>query len=63
MTKTIANLLIENDFNKENLLEKVHIALNLIDNLCHEIVYHKHEELNYDIMTENVIDLIVDLLQ
>lgn len=63
MTKTIANLLIENNFNKENLLEKVHIALNLIDNLCHEIVYHKHEELNYDIMTENVIDLIVDLLQ
>lgn len=33
------------------------------DNLCHEIVYHKHEELNYEIMTENVIDLIVDLLQ
>lgn len=63
MTKAIANLLIENDFNEENLLEKVHIALNLIDNLCHEIVYHKHEELNYDIMTENVIDLIVDLLQ
>ena len=63
MTKAIANLLIENNFNKENLLEKVHIALNLIDNLCHEIVYHKHEELNYDIMTENVIDLIVDLLQ
>lgn len=63
MTKTIANLLIENDFNKENLLEKVHIALNLIDNLCHEIVYHKHEELNYDIMTENVMDLIIDLLQ
>lgn len=63
MTKTISNLLIENGFNKENLLEKVHIALNLIDDLCHEIVYHKHEELNYDIMTENVIDLIVDLLQ
>lgn len=63
MTKNISNLLIENGFNKENLLEKVHIALNLIDDLCHEIVYHKHEELNYDIMTENVIDLIVDLLQ
>ena len=63
MTKAIANLLIENNFNEENILEKVHISLNLIDNLCHEIVYHRHEELNYDIMTEKVIDLIVDLLQ
>ena len=63
MTKTIANLLIENGFCKENILENVHISINLIDNLCHEIVYHKHQELDYNVMIDNVIKIIVNLLK
>lgn len=35
----------------------------LIDNLCHEIVYHKHDKLNYEIMTNIVIDEIVYMLK
>ena len=62
MTKTVANLLVENGFNPENILEKVHISINLIDDLCHEIVYHKHSELNYDKMIDNVVSSIVYLL-
>ena len=62
MTKTVANLLVENGFNAENILEKVHISINLIDDLCHEIVYHKHAELNYDKMIDNVVSSIVYLL-
>lgn len=62
MTKTVANLLVENGFNAENILEKVHISINLIDDLCHEIVYHKHTELNYDKMIDNVVKSIVYLL-
>lgn len=62
MTKTVANLLVENGFNAENILEKVHISINLIDDLCHEIVYHKHSELNYDKMIDNVVSSIVYLL-
>lgn len=62
MTKTVANLLVENGFNPENILEKVHISINLIDDLCHEIVYHKHAELNYDKMIDNVVSSIVYLL-
>ena len=62
-TKTISNILIKNGFDKTNLDERVHISINLIDELCHEIVYHKHNELNYDIMINLVLDTIVNLLK
>lgn len=62
MTKQVADLLIDNGFNDENLLEKVHIAMHIIDDLCHEIVYHKHSELDYNVMTDEVINLVVNLL-
>ena len=62
-TKTISNILIKNGFDKTNLDERVHISINLIDDLCHEIVYHRHNELNYDIMINLVLDTIVNLLK
>ena len=62
-TKTISNILIKNRLDKTNLDERVHISINLIDDLCHEIVYHKHNELNYDIMINLVLDTIVNLLK
>lgn len=63
MTNKISNILIENNFNIQNINEKVHIVIGLIDNLCHEIVYHKHKELNYDIMTDVVVNEIVNILK
>lgn len=62
-TKTISNILIKNGFDKTYIDERVHISINLIDDLCHEIVYHKHNELNYDIMINLVLDTIVNLLK
>lgn len=62
MTNKISNILIENNFKITNINEKVHIMIGLIDNLCHEIVYHKHKELDYDIMTDIVINEIVKIL-
>ena len=62
MTHKIVSALSENGFNIANINEKVHIVIGLIDNLCHEIVYHKHEELDYDIMTNVVINEIVNIL-
>ena len=58
MTKRIKNLLLEHNFKDNNLYEKVHIVIGMIDNLCHEIIYHKHEDMNYEIMTNIVIDNI-----
>lgn len=62
MTIKICDLLIKNGFEEKNLMEKSHIIIGMIDNLCHEIVYHKHNELNYDIMTDICIDTIIEII-
>ncbi len=41
----------------------MHICYNLIDNYCHEVVYHKHQDLDYVIMRETVIKMILDILK
>ena len=63
MTIKICEVLIRNGFCEKNLMEKSHIIIGLIDNLCHEIVYHKHDKLNYEAMTNIVIDEIVYMLK
>lgn len=44
------------------LLEKVHIAHGLVENYCHEAVYHKRVHLNYSAMRADIIRLIKGLL-
>jgi len=63
MTNTLKEILIHNKFSEEKLYEKVHITLGLIDNLCHEIIYHKHDEMNYNDMTDLVIECIKNLFK
>ena len=63
MTEKIYDLLVENGFNKKNLMEKSHIAIGLFDNLCHEIVYHKHSNLDYNVMINICIYTIVNMLR
>ena len=62
MTYNLAESLKKDGFNQNHLFEKVHIIIGIIDNLCHEIVYHKHNKLDYDVMTDLVVDSIVDIL-
>ena len=42
MTKSLKDILLDNGFEDDNLSEKVHVMMGLIDNLCHEVTYHKH---------------------
>lgn len=63
MTNSLKEILLNNGFKDENLFEKVHIMMGLIDNLCHEIIYHKHNDMDYDIMTNLVIDNIKNLFK
>lgn len=63
MTESIKELLINNNFVDDHLDEKVHVMIGLIDNLCHEVIYHKHSNMNYDIMTDIVIDNIKNLFK
>ena len=63
MTNSLKGILLNNNFSEKELFEKVHITLGLIDNLCHEIIYHKHRDMNYDIMTNLVIENIKNLFK
>lgn len=63
ITEMISKYLSSNGFSKENLIERVHIMIGIIDNLCHEIVYHKHKEIDYDIMKKIVIENILTMFK
>ena len=63
MNEKIVNTLKYNNFNVKNLNEKVHIIIGLIDNFCHEIVYHAHKSLNYDEMKKEVINIAINILK
>lgn len=63
MTNRIVEILKNNGFDIPNLNEKVHLIIGIVENLCHEIVYHKHSSLDYDIMKNEVINIIMNILQ
>lgn len=62
-TNNLVQTLQASNINPENINEKAHLIISIIDNLCHEIVYHKHENMNYNIMTEIAINTILYLLK
>ena len=63
LTEKIKTILLNNNFKDEHLDEKVHIMLGMIDNLCHEVIYHKHKDMDYEIMTDLVINNIKELFK
>ena len=62
MTNVLVELLKKNGFNYNDIVERTHIVIGLIDNICHEVVYHKHKDINYDTMTDIVVNEIVHIL-
>lgn len=62
MTDKIVALFKNNNIEIDNPREKIHIIMAMIDNLCHEIVYHKHSEINYDVMIKEVITIVVNII-
>lgn len=62
-TKKIVEVLEKNKIDSNNLIEKVHIIIGIVENYCHEIVYHKHTSLNYNFMKQEVINLITNILR
>lgn len=63
LTNKIVKILEHNNIKLENPIEKMHIVIGIIENLCHEIVYHKHSKINYDAMENEVIQMIVPILK
>lgn len=62
-TKTIVDILNKNNINLKNEEEKVHIIIGIVENFCHEMVYHKHKEMHYEVMKKEVIKVIINILK
>lgn len=62
MTEKIVKILENNNIHLKNAKEKIHIIVGIIDNFCHEIVYHKHSSINYEVMQNEVINLIKNII-
>lgn len=63
VTNKMVSILINNGFNPNNLKEKVHIIYKLIDDYCHEVIYHKHSEIDYKVMKEEVLNIVIDTIK
>ena len=63
MTDSIKEYFISKGFNDDKLYERVHVMMGMIDNLCHELIYHKHSTMDYDAMSDIVIDNIYELFK
>ena len=62
-THNLISILEKNSITTNNLKEKSHLIISLLDNLCHEIIYHKHDNMDYNAMTNIVIETIISLLK
>ena len=43
----IEEFLLSHKLKLKNMRERVHLAYNIVENLCHEYVYHKHASIDY----------------
>ena len=63
ITESILLFLQKNNINFLNMKEKIHIAYNLVDNLCHELFYHRHDYINYEQMKIEIKKTILHLIK
>lgn len=56
------NLFVNNGYKKDILKEKMHLVVNLVDNLAHEKVYHRHLDFDYEAMETIVVNVIMNIL-
>lgn len=61
-TNKVVEALAKNNIIRENQFEKVHIIIGIVENYCHEVVYHKHTKINYKEMKKEVIKIIINIL-
>ncbi len=59
---TIVELMAQHGLKPTNAHEKVHIAMWMIESYCHEVNYHKHDYMNYEVMKQEIIQAIVTMM-
>ena len=63
ITLKISEKLIALGIARENLLEKIHFAMNTIQVFSHEYVYDKHEYIDYFVLKDMVAQSIIKLFK
>lgn len=58
-----ADALVSHGYHISNPHEKLHIAYDMIENYCHEVLYFKHHCVDNSVMKEIVVKMIVNLLK
>lgn len=62
IVKSFVEKFKELNFNCENPLEVVHFAFNLIEDFSHDLIYHHHKQINYEVTKKLVRNCIVDMV-
>lgn len=63
LTNRIAEKLISLGEVKENLVEKIHFAMDIIQSFAHEYIFDKHEYIDYFVMKEMVVNVLINLFK
>lgn len=63
LTKSISSKLSELGYDKSDLKERVHLAMNAAQSFAHEYVYDTHDYLDYDVMKKVVVKMTVSLFE
>ena len=63
VNKELLKVLDTHNLKFTNTAEKVHLAYNLVENLCHEYVYHKHKNINYEKIIELTTKTLLSLFE
>ena len=63
ITVKIADKLKSLGENIENAMEKIHFAMDIIQSFSHEYIYDKHDYIDYFVMREMVIKVVINLFE
>ena len=63
ITVKFSTLLNDLGYSGDGLLEKTHLAMNLVQSFAHEYIYDKHAYIDYDKMYSIVCDSIIRLFK
>ena len=63
ITNKINDRLVSLGETKENLMEKIHFAMNIIQSFAHEYVFDKHDYIDYFAMREMVVSTLINLFK
>lgn len=63
ITEKITDKLVNLGYPSENLIEKVHFAMDIVQSFSHEYVFDKHDYIDYVAMKKMVIKTLVSLFK